>query len=60
VIRQQPLGEKPSILVMLADPPSVVGIAGGQMVDGALGAAAVVLADCVEVSSRSPGNSSGA
>ena len=42
---------------MFADPPSVVGIGGGQMVEGGLGAAAVVLADCVEVSRPSPGNS---
>jgi hypothetical protein len=42
---------------MFADPPSVVGIGGGQMVEGGLGAAAVVLADCVEVSSPSPGSS---
>ena len=45
---------------MFADPPSVEGIGGGQMVEGVLGAAAVVLADCVEESSASPGNSSGA
>lgn len=44
------------ISVMFADPPSVDGIGGGQMVEGALGAAAVELADCVEVSSPSPGN----
>lgn len=44
---------------MFAEPPSVVGIEGGQMVDGALGAAAVVPADCVAVSSPSPGNSRG-
>ncbi|WP_298253699.1 hypothetical protein [Bradyrhizobium sp.] len=38
---QHPPGEKPSISMMLAEPPSVVGIEGGQMVEGALGAAAV-------------------
>jgi hypothetical protein len=54
--RQHPLGEKPSISVMLADPPSVEGIGGGQMVERVLGAAAVVLADCVEVSGPSPGS----
>lgn len=58
-MRQHPPGEKPSIVVMFAEPPSVVGIAGGQIVEGALGAAAVVLADCVEVPSPSPGNSRG-
>jgi len=57
MIRQHPPGEKPSIAVIFAEPPSVAGIEGGQMVEGALGAAAVVLADCVEVSSPSPGNS---
>jgi hypothetical protein len=46
--------------VIFADPPSVVGIGGGQIVEGVPGAAAVVLADCVEVSSPSPGNSRGA
>ncbi len=47
------------MVVMFAEPPSVVGIAGGQMAEGALGAAAVVLADWVEVPSPSPGNSRG-
>jgi hypothetical protein len=56
---QHPPGEKPSISVMLAEPPSVEGIGGGQMVEAVLDAAAVVLADCVEVSSPSPGNSRG-
>jgi len=56
---QHPPGEKPSISVMLAEPPSVEGIGGGQMLEGVLDAAAVVLADCVEVSSPSPGNSRG-
>jgi hypothetical protein len=56
MMRQHPPGEKPSIVVMFAEPPSVVGIAGGQMVEGALG----VPADCVEMPSPSPGNSSGA
>jgi hypothetical protein len=45
---------------MFAEPPSVEGIGGGHMVEGAPGPAAVVLADCVEVSSPSPGNSRGA
>jgi hypothetical protein len=46
---------------MFADPPSVEGIGGGQMVEEVLdAAAAVALADCVEVSSPSPGNSRGA
>jgi hypothetical protein len=56
---QHPPAEKPSITVIFAEPPSVVGIAGGQMVEGALGAVAVVLADCVDVSGLSPGNCSG-
>jgi hypothetical protein len=60
MVRQHPPGEKPSIVVMFAEPPSVVGIAGGQMVGGALGAAAVVLADCMDTPSPSPGNSRGA
>jgi hypothetical protein len=47
------------MVVMFAEPPSVVGIAGGQMADGALGAATVVLAVCVEVADPSPGNSRG-
>jgi hypothetical protein len=54
---RHPAGEKPSIVVMFAEPPSVVGIAGGQMVEGAPSAAAVVLADCVELPSPSPSNS---
>lgn len=58
-MRQHPPGVKPSIVVMFAEPPSVVGIAGGQMAEGAPGAAADVRADCVEVPSPSPGNSSG-
>jgi hypothetical protein len=56
---QHPPGEKPSITVMFADPPSVEGIDGGQMVEGALGAAAVEFADCAEVSRPSPGNCRG-
>ena len=58
-MRQHPPGEKPSIVVMFAEPPSVVGIAGGQMAEGAPGAAADVRADCVEVPFPSPGNSRG-
>lgn len=58
-MRQHPPGEKPSMVVMFAEPPSVVGIAGGQMAEVAPGAAAVVLADCAEVASPSPGNSRG-
>ena len=58
-MRQHPPGEKPSIVVMFAEPPSVVGIAGGQMVERAPGGAAVVLADCVEMPGPSPGNSKG-
>lgn len=44
---------------MFADPPSVDGMDGGQMGEAAPGAAAVELADCVEVSNPSPGNSRG-
>ena len=44
---------------MFADPPSVDGMGGGQMDEEALGAAAVELADCVEVSNPSPGSSRG-
>ena len=57
---QHPPGEKPSISVMFAEPPSVEGIGGGHMVEVVPGPEAVVLADCVEVSSPSPGNSRGA
>ena len=59
LLRQHPPGEKPSIVVMFAEPPSVEGIGGGQMVAEAAGAPAVVLAPCVEVSGASPGNSTG-
>ena len=59
MLRQRPPGEKPSMAVMFAEPPPVVGTAGGQMAEGALGAAAVVLADWEEVPSPSPGNWSG-
>jgi hypothetical protein len=58
-MRQHPPGEKPAMVVRFAEPPSVVGIAGGQMAEGAPGAAAVLLADWVEVGSPSPGNSRG-
>lgn len=44
---------------MFADPPSVEGTAGPQIGDGALGAVAVELAACVELSSPSPGSCSG-
>jgi hypothetical protein len=43
----------------LAEPPSVVGIGGGQTDAAAPGAAAVVLGPWVEVSGISPGNSTG-
>ena len=60
-ISQHPPGEKPSITVIFAEPPSVVGIDGGQMLEDVLGAAAAEpVADCVELSSPSPGNSRGA
>jgi hypothetical protein len=44
---------------MFADPPSVIGIEGPQMVEGAPGAPAAGLAAWVEVSSPSPGSSRG-
>jgi hypothetical protein len=47
------------MVVMFAEPPSVVGIAGGQMAEGGPGAAAVVLADWAKVPGPSPGNSRG-
>jgi hypothetical protein len=59
-IHQHPPGERPPIAVMFVDPPSVVGMGGGQIVEGALGAAVVVAADCVDVLSPSPGSSRGA
>lgn len=46
--------------VRLAEPPSEVGTGGGQTGDVAwLEAAAVDVADCVEVLGASPGNCSG-
>jgi hypothetical protein len=43
----------------LAEPPSVAGTGSGQAGEGELGAVAVVLADCVDVSGISPGNNRG-
>src|ERR1700761_5419852 len=57
---QHPPGENPSISVKLAEPPSVDGTGGGQIVDGVPGAAAVALAACVEVPRPSPDNCRGA
>jgi hypothetical protein len=45
--------------VRFTEPPSVEGTGGGQVGEGALGAFAVVLAACVDVSGISPGNSNG-
>jgi hypothetical protein len=49
----------PAIALRFAEPPSVEGIGGGQMGDGALGADAVARAACVDVSGISPGNNKG-
>jgi hypothetical protein len=49
----------PANCSMFAEPPSVVGTGGGQMLDGALGAVAVVFAAAVEVSDPSPGSCKG-
>ena len=48
--------------ISIEDPPdpSQPSSAGGQMGEGALGAVAVVLAACVDVSGISPGNNKGA
>jgi hypothetical protein len=57
---QHPLSEPPTISVRLAEPPSDVGTGGGQIGEAAwLAAAAVEVADCVEVLSISPGNCNG-
>jgi len=47
------------MLVRLAEPPSVVGIGGGQTTDARLGVVAVVIAAWEEVFGISPGNSEG-
>jgi hypothetical protein len=56
---QHPPSDAPAISVRLAEPPSVAGTGGGQAGEGELGAAAVVLAACVDVSGISPGNNTG-
>ena len=56
---QHPPSEAPAIPLRFTEPPSVEGTGGGQMGEGALGAVAVVLAACVDVSGISPGNSKG-
>jgi len=53
------LSDPPAISLRFAEPPSVEGTGGGQMGEGGLGAVAVVLAACVDVSGISPGNSKG-
>ena len=55
---QHPLSDAPA-MSRFAEPPSVEGTGGGQMGEGVLGAVAVVLAACVDVSGISPGNSKG-
>jgi hypothetical protein len=56
---QHPPSDTPAISVRLAEPPSVAGTGSGQAGEGELGAVAVVLADCVDVSGISPGNNRG-
>jgi hypothetical protein len=56
---QHPPGDAPAISLRLAEPPSVEGTGGGQTGEGEPGAAAVVLAVCVDVSGISPGSSKG-
>ena len=56
---QHPLRDPPTMLVRLAEPPSVVGIGGGQTTDARLGVVAVVIAAWEEVFGISPGNSEG-
>jgi hypothetical protein len=57
---QHPLSDTPAISLRFAEPPSVDGIGGGQIGEGAVGAVAVVLAAWVDVFGISPGNSKGA
>jgi hypothetical protein len=56
---QHPPSDAPAISLRLAEPPSVEGTGAAQIGEGALGAVAVVLAACVDVSGISPGNSKG-
>jgi len=56
---QHPSSDAPAMSVRFTEPPSVEGTGGGQVGEGALGAFAVVLAACVDVSGISPGNSNG-
>jgi hypothetical protein len=56
---QHPPSDAPAISVRLAEPPSVAGTESGQVGEEELGADAVVLAACVDVSGISPGNSTG-
>src|SRR5579871_2058208 len=55
---QHPL-EPPAMLVRFAEPPSVVGIAGGQTGEDGPAVAAVDAADCLDVAGISPGNCNG-
>jgi hypothetical protein len=57
---QHPLSDPPTISVRLAEPPSEVGTAGGQIVlDEWLAAAAVEVAACDEVLGVSPDSCKG-
>ena len=56
---QHPLSDAPAIPLRFAEPLSVEGTGGGQIGEGGLGAVAVVLAACVDVSGISPGKSKG-
>jgi hypothetical protein len=58
-VTQHPLIGTPAISLRFAEPPSDEGTGGGHMGEEGLGAVAVVLAACVEVSGISPGNISG-
>jgi hypothetical protein len=57
---QHPLRDPPTISVRFAEPPSVVGIGGGQIVEEWLGDGAIVIGACGEGLDISPGSSKGA
>ena len=59
MLAQHPFRDPPTISVRFAEPPSVVGTAGAQIVEDWLDAAAVAVAACVEVPGISPGNNNG-
>jgi hypothetical protein len=56
---QHPPSEAPAISVRLAEPPSVEGTGGGQVIEEEPGDDAVVLAAWVDVSGISPGSNTG-